>query len=177
MTGTGKGFTKSLKDRRTEVLQQRRLSASESVMSTSKMASRPTPLPTAKATPASESSASLHFGNRTANTPSSLGAPFVVKKSSKPLTEFKEFNLSGGGKKRDGFSFKPHTGPLRTSSSSSHAAESFTDSLGARENRKPTPKRTPVKHTKLSAMREERIAKLKEGQRSARKSEIDARRA
>jgi hypothetical protein len=171
VTGTGKGFTKSLKDRRSEVLQQRRVSAADATAT--KYAGRPTPLPSARATPASSdssSSASFAFGSRTGTTPSSLGAPFVVKKSSKPLTQFKEFNLSAGDKKREDFTFKPHTGPVRGAAVAQPAV------ARERENRKPTPKRTPVKHTKLSAMREERIAKLKEGQKSARKAEFEARR-
>ena len=169
VTGTGKGFTKSLKDRRSEVLQQRRVCAADATATM--YAGRPTPLPSARATRVvdSSSSASFAFGSRT-TTPSSLGAPFVVKKSSKPLTQFKEFNLSAGDKKREDFTFKPHTGPVRGAAVAQPAV------ARERENRKPTPKRTPVKHTKLSAMREERIAKLKEGQKSARKAEFEARR-
>lgn len=175
ITGTGKGFAKSLKDRRSEVLQQRRTSVP------AKSGTVPTPVLASKRTPASATSArQMLTTGRTGITPSSAGSrnlsshykppePFIPKKSTQPPTAFKPFNLSTG--KRDDLSNKSQTLTLYPELQRSSATK-----LGT-ENRRPTPKLTPVKHTKASAMREERFTQAKDMQRKAREAIVTKHRA
>jgi len=108
---------------------------------------------------------------------SALAKSFVVSKSTKPLTEFAEFRLSSANHSNKKPS--PYPGSLNFKPSFSRASlpgkilETRTSTGGGAEN-KPrksvsATRRTPVKHTKASLMREERVKKTKELQNERRK--------